>query len=153
MDISLDELRPQDTEITVGGETYTLRKFNAADEAWLRETFGNDVNVLKNMSEETMFRVVFHQLTNEDKLKFKAISVEFVNDDDGTSYEGTIGGWKLFRLKTSGIKEKADLYKALSHTVGISRPLWDKISADEKKRLAEANESSDVKKKKSIGRK
>ena len=153
MEISLENLRPQDAEIVVGGESYKIRKFNAGDEAWLRETFGSNFNVLQKMTDENMFRIVFHQLYNEDKLKFKAISVEIINEDTGESVEGTLGGWKLMRQKTVGLQEKMGLYKALAHTVGISRPMWDKITEDEKKKLNEFESEVDSKKKKSIGRK
>lgn len=160
MDITLEDIRPADAEATIDGEVFSLRKFNAGDEAWIRDTFGADEDMSK-LSEERLFRIIFHQLKDEDKLKFKAIDLTII-DESGTEFKGKIGGWKLLRQKVSGVKEKADLFTALAQTVGISRPMWDKILTDEEKKIIkdhaesskkDAADGKEVKKKKATGRK
>lgn len=152
MEIHLEDLRPEDAEITIDGEPMLMRKLNAQDEGWLRANIGTDPAALSKLSDEQLYRICFHQLKTEDQQKFKSTKVKWINEDTGEETTETLGGWRLFSTKVFGLNDKMMLHKALAHIVGISRPLWDKILSDEEKKLM--NEApKDQKKKKSIGRK
>lgn len=155
MDIELSDINPQPAEIMIGGEQYTLRKFDLDDECWLRETFQGQAIFTEKMTTEQMCRIAFHQLTTKDKEKFQAVDVDIVSDDTGEKMTTKIGGWKLFRAKISGPGEKLIIFKALLHTIGISRPMLNKILSDEEKKqmMLEEEKAEKTTKKKRTGHK
>lgn len=149
MDIELGDIKPQAAEIFVGGEAYTLRKFNLEDEVWLRDTFKGEPIFTEQMTTDHLCRIAFHQLTMHDKEKFQPIDVTIINEDTGEKSTVKMGGWKLFRAKISGQGEKLIIFKGLLHTVGISRPMLNKIlSEEEKKQLMIEEEKTQPKVKK-----
>lgn len=141
-EINLEQIRPQDAEIIVDGETVVLRKFNGMDEAWLRETFGTDPDVLKQISDEKLYRIIFHQMRYEDQVKFGSKTTLKMVNDNGETIEEVVAGWKAFSAHLFGLREKVELLNTLGKLVGLSRPL---LTDEEKKELAK--QTSDLKKK------
>lgn len=156
IDLGLHELRPQDIEITIGGETLVFRKFNGNDEAWVQETFGPDSeSMLKgNLSMEQLCRIAFHQLTTEGKQKYIDRDITFYDEDKGTETVKKMSGWRVFRATLAGPEDKMRLLRIMLTNVGISRPVMDKIfSPEELKVLTDEHKAPDAKKKRPIGRK
>jgi len=155
MDIELSDINPQNAEILVGGEAYTLRKFNLEDEVWLRDTFKGEPIFTEQMTTDHLCRIAFHQLTMHDKEKFQPVDVTIISEDTGEKTIVKMGGWKLFRATISGQGEKLIIFKALLHTIGISRPMLNKILSDEEKKqlMIEEEKTTPQLKKKRAGRK
>ncbi len=152
MEIGLEDIRPQDCEVVVGGESFTLRKLTLDDESWLRTEFKDQQIFTDKMTDEQICRIAFHQLSIEDKRKFAPVDVILFNDETGEETKIKIGGWRLFRAKISGPSEKLELFKGILKNVGISRPMLEKIlTPDEQKEMM--LDSDGIKKKKQTGRK
>lgn len=153
MKIELGDIRPEEAEVEIGDKIYTLRKFGLDDESWLKNEFKDHEHLFTDkMTTDQMCQLVYHQLKTEDKADFKQIDCTII-DDSGVEHKGKIGGWKLLRQKISGVNQKAQIMKALVHTLGISKPLWDKL-IDELEGAEDKKDLKDIKKKlKPTGRK
>jgi hypothetical protein len=134
--IELKDLNPQGAEITLRktGKTYRLRPVNLADEKWMAETFGNDLEkIFRDIQMVQIMRIVFHQLEHEDKVDFRQQDVEFMNEE-GVTITKKIGGAELLFWMIEGMEEKIQIFQALMKTIGISRAMIDgELSEEEKK--------------------
>ena len=134
--IDLKDLNPQGAEITLRktGKTYRLRPVNLADEKWMGETFGSDLEkIFRDINMVQIMRIVFHQMEHEDKADFRQQEVEFMNEE-GVSLKKKIGGAELLFWMIEGMEEKLQIFQALMQTIGISRAMMDEpLSAEEKK--------------------
>jgi hypothetical protein len=134
--IELKDLNPQGAEITLRktGKTYRLRPVNLADEKWMAETFGNDLEkIFRDIQMVQIMRIVFHQLEHEDKVDFRQQDVEFMNEE-GVTITKKIGGAELLFWMIEGMEEKIQIFQALMKTIGISRAMIDGELTDEEKK-------------------
>lgn len=132
--IKLEDLRPQPASFRLRkfSHDFLLRPVSLADDAWLRETFGAEVE--KAMStEEGMVRLAYRLMAEEDKAIFKPID-RTVLDENGETKNERVGGWRLLLESIEGIDEKTKVARALIHTRGISAPVLDEIIEEEMKK-------------------
>lgn len=139
--LKLEDLIPEGSEfkLRITGKTYKLRPFSMQDELWIQKTFGDGIHdIFKKLKMQEICRITFHQL--EDKSEFTKREVKFVNEE-GDSTVQTLGGVELLFSLISGTDEKIEIVNALLATIGLSRPVVQKLEeADrlekEKKSLA-----------------
>lgn len=140
--LSLEDLIPTTGSFKLAstGKEYTLRPFTMADEIWLEKTYGGDGVIQKIFTDFDflkIMRIAFNQLTDPQKEDFKVQSVKYI-DDEGKEIEMTLGGYKLLYTLVAGFSEKLDVLKALTKTLGISRPAIEKMDEQIKAEEAEA---------------
>lgn len=140
--VSLKDLNPEGASFTLqsNGKTYRMRPVTLADEKWLIETFGADLQkIFAEMRMLQIARIVFHQLVEEDKADFAQVEVKVMNEE-GLTTTRKMGGAELLFWQIRGLNEKVEIFQALMQTVGISREIQDGLGAEvedeEKKRLA-----------------
>lgn len=127
--LKLEDIIPQASEFTLSatGKTYRLRPISLDDEVWLKQTFGESIKeVFEEVKMFEVCRIVFHQMEPESQKDFIKQNVKIVNEE-GDSETLNIGGYKLLFSMVAGTREKMDMFKALLQTIGISRPILDKI--------------------------
>jgi hypothetical protein len=134
--VSLEELKPRtgSFELISTGNKYTLRPFNIEDEVWLRQEFGDSLPKLfneNNIDGEALCRIAFNQLTDKTDFKIKEI-VDI--DEEGIEVKKFIGGYKLLLKLVQGMTEKVKMLLAINETLGVSRPLIEKMLDDDKKK-------------------
>lgn len=125
--ISLSDLTPEGATFTLHstpGVEYKLRPINLADENWLAETFGKDLDaVFREVRMMPIARICFHQMETESKRMFAQQDVVFINEE-GVETTKKIGGAELlFWQMQGGMNEKMEVFLALMKTIGISRDL------------------------------
>lgn len=140
--VNLSDLNPQGSSFTLSstGKTYRLRPVNLADERWLAETFGSDLEeIFKEMKMLPIARIVFHQLEEDSKQDFRQIDVKIINEE-GVEITKKMGGAELLFWQIRGMNEKIEIIQAMLETIGISRKMLDDfeqdISDEEKKSQA-----------------
>jgi len=129
--IDLKDLTPMGATITLKstGKEYRLRPFTLADEKWLQETFGNDLEkIFREINMVQIARIAFHQMEDDDRRDFVQRDVTFINED-GEEKVVKRGGAELFFWMISGMEEKLQIFQALMHTIGISRAVIDQAMA------------------------
>lgn len=134
--VELKDLNPQGAQITLRktGKTYRLRPVNLADEKWMAETFGNDLEkIFRDIHMVQIMRIVFHQLEHEDKADFCQQNVEFMNEE-GVTITKKIGGAELLFWMIEGMEEKIQIFQALMQTIGISRAMIEGPASEEEKK-------------------
>lgn len=155
--MDLRDIKPQDCEITVFGETLTMRKFTGHDQVWLQESFTEDEQrtlFSDKMSDATMSRIAFHQLAIEDQKKYGKFVVDFVDEDTNEVTQKTWLGWKAFHARLSGLPDKVELFRGLMSNIGLSTPVLKEMFDDEEiKVLLEKKSPTKKKKKKRTGQK
>lgn len=142
--LKFEDLIPQKAEFTlrITGKTYTILPLTAADEIWLQQKYGSGLEkILKEIRIQEISEIVFRQL--EDKSDFIKRTVKIVNEV-GDEVSKDLGGVDLFRSIISGVDEKLAIYQALLQTIGISRPVIDKLTSEdsEKKSLQTTGQPS-----------
>jgi hypothetical protein len=131
--IKIEELVPEDATFTLKktGKTYRLRAITVSDEIWITRTFGERIeSIFKEVKMEDVCKVIFHQLEKDDKEDFLAKDVDIINEE-GERLKVKIGGAELLSALISGHSEKLHLFEALLTTMGLSRPIRDKIEGSE----------------------
>jgi hypothetical protein len=131
--IRLEDLIPEGAEITLKktGKTYRLKPISLSDELWLNKTFGAELDsIFRQIKMKEVCRIVFHQLEDEDKEDFLARDVTIINEE-GEKATHRIGGAELLFILISGYKEKLEIFEALLKTIGISRPVMEKLKQEE----------------------
>lgn len=119
----LEDIVPQNAEVVINGRPYTLRKITLADEAWLKA----QGNVEQKFIQEDMdFIAKFAFRLLVDKTDFLPVERDG-HDDDGNAIKLKVTGPQRILEGMSGPEQKYDLFKALCQTLGISRPLMDKM--------------------------
>lgn len=132
--IKLEDLVPEGSEFTLKktGKTYRLKPITLHDELWLQKTFGDEIEkIFRQIRMKEVCRIVFHQLEEEDKEDFLSREVTFINEE-GEKQSVKMGGAELLFALISGHAEKVKIFEALLRTIGISRPLMEKLEADTK---------------------
>ncbi len=130
MEITLKDIRPQGAQfaLSLTKRLYRLRPINVEDELWMAEKFGANLQeILTRGQMDGVCQIVYHQLEHEDREEFREQVVTFV-DDSGKEAKETKGGYKLLLCMISGTEEKLAIFEALLKTIGISRPVLEKLS-------------------------
>jgi|SRR6185312_13205963 len=139
--IQLDEIIPSEAHITLtvlgDSRVFKLRPINLDDEVWLNETFGDTLQSIFSKSKfQEICKIVFHQMDEADKVLFAARDIPYT-DVDGEKKTVRRGGAALLQACVKGPAEKQEIMYALLKTLGISRPLVDKLAqtveSDQKK--------------------
>lgn len=142
--LTLQDLKPQSATFHLRkyDRDFTIRTLTLADEAWLQNTFGKDLDE-KMKSLEGMCRLVFRLMSEPDKAIFAPQTREAI-DEDGNKQTEVLGGWRLFMEAVESMSEKVMVSRALLQTRGISSPIIDEVIGEElkKKELMERLESS-----------
>lgn len=141
--IALEQLIPEPVEFDFGGRMCTLRAFTLKDKVWLQGAFGGSGGVEKVFSEVDMVglcRIAYHQLKEDDRQHFKAVTTTGGLDDDGNPVKETMvtGPMQMAECIKDPIQEIAFL-KAILATVGLSEPLLDDL---EKEAVEEAEKKT-----------
>jgi hypothetical protein len=128
--LSLEDIIPQDSTVVLNGREFKLRKVNLADEMWLKSQ-GN-INV-KFQQEDMEFisKFAFRQLV--DKAEFLPVTIDG-HDDDGNPIKFTKTGPYRLLEAMHGANQRLELIRSLCELIGVSRPLFDKMMADEVKK-------------------
>lgn len=128
--VDLKDIIPQPSEFTLkaNGHTYRLRPVNLDDEVWLSETFGAKIQrIIAETHFAPLVRIAFHQMLDEDKETLLAREATIINEE-GEKHVTTIGGYKLLlTMIKGGLEEKDKIVQAVRDTIGLSRPLIEKI--------------------------
>jgi hypothetical protein len=130
--IKLEDLVPEGATFALKktGKTYRLRPVSLSDELWMNRTFGAEIeSVFRQIKMKEICRIVFHQLEEEDKVDFLAQDVTIINEE-GEKITQRIGGAELLFILISGYAEKISIFQALLATIGVSRPMLDKLEQD-----------------------
>lgn len=135
---SLEQVIPEQAKLTINGKEYTLRKITLADEAWLKAQ-GQVEKLFESEDSEFFAKLAFRLI--EDKSDFPGEIIKTV-DDDGFPIEKRITGPQKVLAGLSGPTQKYELLKALCQTLGISRPLFDKIVEENLKKNGMSPEES-----------
>lgn len=124
--ISLDDIIPEDSSITLDGKEYKLRAINLADRAWMNRKFGPDhiKEVFEKLLMEEICTILFHQL--EDKSDFEAHKVE-TYDDDGVKTTVLQTGPQTLMSKITSIKHQIEVIQTLMKLIGFSEPILDDL--------------------------
>jgi hypothetical protein len=133
MDIKIEDIVPKGSSffLRANQKTYRLNPFTLADEIWMSETFGKSIQeVFSEVKMKEICRIVFRLMNEEDKQEFAAQTVKIMNEE-GESMEIRRGGAELLCLLVSGFNEKIAIFQALLDTLGVSRPVVEKISQSE----------------------
>ena len=115
--LSLTEICPEDASFTLSsGKTYTVRKFNLQDQAWIQKSFHGEQALTEAFKDpEALIRIVFHQLPVDQQKQFAPVEVERVDEETGECLVERIGGWRLFAASiTNGPQDLTEMAKALT---------------------------------------
>ncbi len=112
MKLTLDDLKPAESTFTLSekqGVIFTLKKFTLADQIWAKRKFGDRLfEVLEKVEIEGIAEIAFHLL--KDKTPFK-------------DFEG-------FTECIVTTEDKIGVLKGLLATIGISQPIYDKLTEE-----------------------
>lgn len=126
--LKLEELiqQPAHFKLKATGEMeHWLRIPNVDDQAWMKATFGNDLEKVLNSTDiNGMAKLAFRLL--KDKAPFSARDFEGYNDD-GEIEKKRLVGFEVLAQSIEGFQERINVYRALLSTVGMSQPVLDKL--------------------------
>jgi hypothetical protein len=134
--IKLEDIVPQGATFTLSRtkKTYRLRPVSLADEIWLNKEFGAQIEtIFREVRMREICRIVFHQLEEESKADFAKQTVTIMNEE-GDKVSETKGGAELLFCLIAGFAEKMEIFNALLQTIGISRPMVEKLVAEDEKK-------------------
>jgi hypothetical protein len=131
--MELEQLIPErvkwEADIPNSEEKLTLffRLYNLEDEAWLKRTFGDQLEkVFSELRTMEISRIAFHQLEVDSKRSL--MSVKFLDiDEEGADIEVAKTGPEKVALLTIGVEGITSLINNLLKTRGLSLPLLEKI--------------------------
>lgn len=133
--IRIEDIVPQGAKFKLRstGRSYKINALSLADEIWINEEFGKGLeDIFKQVKMKEICRIIFRLMDEGDKEEFAAQDVTIMNEQ-GEKITKRLGGSELLFLMISGFQEKIDIFQALLQTIGVSRPLMDKLSEEEKK--------------------
>jgi hypothetical protein len=133
--ITLADICPQPGKFSLKltGKEYTLRPITIADQAWISERFGKQLqDIFREVRSKEIAQLAYHQMDEQSKAEFEPKDVVIHNEDTGERTNSKIGGWRLFAAQVSGMVEMEGIFKALLHCIGISQPLIDELEAEVK---------------------
>ncbi len=136
--MKIEEIIPKRTLLKLSGTKTVLhlRPVNLEDELWMHETFGKDIQkVFAEIRTRDIARIAYRLI--EEKSQFKASTVKIMNEQ-GDEISERRGGVDLLFCMMLGINDKLAVYRALLEAIGISRPQFDKLAAEEQKKSLKA---------------
>lgn len=138
--ISLGDLRPETGEFYLRStdKSYLIRRINLDDKRWIRATIGEAEAFQKIFTEMRMTdicRIVWHQMSVEDKASFPATSREDINED-GVRINIPVSALENFMAHVNGSAEEIVILSALIKTLGVSNPILDEELLDQIKKKA-----------------
>ena len=142
-ELSLEDIVPVKGSFSLKstGNTYTLRMFSLADEAWAVRTWGKDgwQKVFRDMDMVQICRLVYQLLENECKKDFMKKSYEFV-DEKGNSVTMELGGVDALIALVCGEQEHVAMLQALMQSRGITPKAAEAVSQmdESKKKMSES---------------
>lgn len=152
------ELIRKDSSFTMGEETVFIRKFSMLDMEWLdRQGLTNVPGLIEMNDIKNLARIIYHQMPDADKIRYKAKTITSVNED-GEEEEIKLSGPMVFlaEFDSSKVSEWDDALISLLEAYGMSQPVIEKLNSIENKykkkiRLAKAEDLKDQNKSQSIG--
>lgn len=126
--LTLTDICPEDASFTLAsGKTYTVRKFNLQDQAWIQKSFQGEQALNEAFKDpETICRICFHQMPVEQQKAFSAVEVERVDEETGEVIVERLGGWRLFAASiTNGPQDLTEMAKALTAAMVGSAAIVD----------------------------
>lgn len=130
--MKLEDLVPQSSEffLSLPNRAYTLRPCTLADEAWLQKTYGAKLQaVFTNMQTQELCKIAIHLMNDKDKEEFAIRTVTFL-DEAGKRLSMELGGWQMLMTLVTGMMEKKAICEAVLQTVGLNRPILEKLGAE-----------------------
>jgi len=132
--IDITTLIPQEAKIELYHDeklkAYTLRPLTLRDEAWLKASFGDKIEVIfKEMQMDKIARVIFRLLV--EKADFASIQVDEYNDD-GDSVSVKVTGPQRVMEAIRGQGHQVKVLQGLLETMGLSRPVMEELEKDSK---------------------
>lgn len=134
--LRLEDIRPQPAEFYLKktDRSYELRPIGLEDEKWLRETFGSRLqSILEGSDVLEMGRIIWRLMKEEDRREFPAYTVE-ETDELGELQVIRKGGVQSLIQSIVGPSEKIAIHRALLQTIGISKPILDRLTEEELKK-------------------
>ena len=132
--LKMQDIRPKPSSFTLAynNKTYRLRAVSLEDEIWMNQTFGERLNdVFKELQMEHICRIVFRLMESDCRPDFASTTVKIINET-GDEVSETMGGYRLLMaMMTGGPDEKIHVINALMETIGLSRPVAEKIVKDD----------------------
>lgn len=143
--VKLEDIIPRQASFSLRQKpdvVFKMRPVSLRDEVWMKNTFGADLpKILEEMQMRQVCRIIFHLLEEESKEHFVKTTVTIINEE-GDKVSETLGGAELLYALVSGFDEKMTVFQALLETIGISRPVQEKLVDAEKKKLQKLAENS-----------
>lgn len=134
--IELNDIIPQEAEFFLKSKSksFKLRKITLRDRAWIKDKFKDDIERIFSTTDfSNLIIIIYHQLTDECKKDFLAITRKCI-DDDGVEKEIFVKGYELLSEAISDPKEIRDVMMAFMLTMGLSQPIIDKVQESELKK-------------------
>lgn len=138
----LEELVPQGSEfhLAIPNKTYHLRPCTLADEVWLQKTFGAKLeSVFNELKTKELCRIAVYLMDDKEKEDFIKRTVTFI-DDSGEKLSTELGGYELLMTLISGIKEKKEVCQAILQTVGLNRPVLEKLELEQAEKKSQLSQ-------------
>lgn len=134
--MKLEEIIPKRTELKLSSskKVYHLRPVSLEDEIWMHEQYGDELQkIIGEMRTKEVCRIAYRLL--EEKEDFLEKNVTLV-DERGKKVTEKRGGIELLYCMMLGLDDKMAVLRALLAAIGISRPMLDKVIAEEEKKRA-----------------
>lgn len=125
--MKIEDLIPERAEFTLKstGRSYTMRPVSLDDEVWMQRAYGQELQkIFQEPRLREICRIAYRLI--EDKSDFVTRTVKIISEE-GQQTEEHLGGVDLFLRMIVGIHEKQAIMEALAKTIGVSRPMIDKI--------------------------
>lgn len=136
--MKIEDVIPQRTELKLSSteKTLVLRPVSLEDEFWMQKEFGDDLQkVFNELRMRDVCRIAYRLL--EDKSDFVEQEVTLVNEE-GKKVTEKRGGVELLFCMVLGMGDRLTLVRSLVHAMGVSRPMLDKLEAEEEKKRLKA---------------
>ena len=134
--LKMEDIKPKASQFTLSqnGKTYRLRPVSLEDQIWMNQTFGENLNdVFEKLKMEPICRIVFRLMESECRADFASTTVKIINEN-GDEVTETMGGYRLLMaMITGGPDEIFQIVGSLMETIGLSRPVAEKIAEGEEK--------------------
>lgn len=120
-----------------------IRPPSLLDQNWIRQKYGSTDNLQKIFTEKDwleMCRVVYHQMSQEDRAHFPATKAHLI-DDDGNEANVVLTGPELLLHSLTGMEEITTMIGAFNRAWCLAHPEFEKEIAEEmKKKVQEINQ-------------
>ena len=123
--MALEKLFPKETKVKLGNleHEFTVRKLTLEVDAWMKIEFGSAeiaAGLLQAGDPETLMKLFYKLLSNEDKLFLKEIKIEDDMDEEGNVIYCTNQVKKLLIL--CSIDDVKNIFTSLINSRGVSLP-------------------------------